>query len=156
VRLDSPLYNGIPEGGMKAARTAFCDTQDILRKGGLMEMAKLSTKKQNEMISKEIEKLEEIFADISEDKLKVARRLIERVAFMTITLQILEDDIKRKGPTYKFEQGKQKMVVENPSQKSYNTMINRYTAACKELFNLLPKEAQQEQDDGFDSFIGER
>jgi len=119
-------------------------------------MAKLSRKKQNEFIAAEIEKLEAIFEDISDEKQKVAKRLIERVAFMTVTLQILEDDIKLKGPTYKFEQGSQKMYIENPSQKSYNTMINRYTAAYDKLFNLLPKEVAIEEDDGFDSFVGRR
>lgn len=75
---------------------------------------------------------------------------------MTITLKILEDDIKNKGPTYPFENGKQRMYVENPSQKSYNTMINRYTAAYGKLFDLLPKETQNELDDGFDSFVSKR
>ncbi len=50
-------------------------------------------------------------------KKRAAKKLIERVAFMTITLEILEDDIKAKGATYLFEQGAQKMIVENPSQK---------------------------------------
>ena len=113
---------------------------------------KLTSEKQNELIVAEADKLRGLFTDISDEKRRVADRLIERVAFMTITLKILEDDIKDKGPTYLFENGKQKMFVENPSQKSYNTMINRYTASCKELFNILPKEVQ-EQGDGFDDFL---
>lgn len=117
---------------------------------------KLAAKKQNELIAAEIEKLTGIFSDLSEEKKKVAQRLIERVAFMTITLQILEDDIKTKGPTYKFKQGTQEMYVENPSQKSYNTMINRYTAAYEKLFNLLPKEGPKEEGDGFEDFVNER
>ena len=119
-------------------------------------MSKLTVAEQNEKIRAEIEKLNGVLSGISDDKKEVAERLIERVAFMTITLEILEDDIKRKGPTYKFEQGVQKMFVENPSQKSYNTMINRYTAAYARLFDLLPKEVPQEQDDGFDSFVNGR
>jgi hypothetical protein len=120
-------------------------------------MAKLSTKKQNELIETEREKLSGIFEDISEDKKEVAARLIDRVAFMTITLQILEDDIKKKGPTYLFENGKQVMYVENPSQKSYNTMINRYTASCGKLFDLLGNNDNGEQDDdGFESFVNKR
>ncbi|TCT23382.1 hypothetical protein EDD68_10796 [Melghiribacillus thermohalophilus] len=119
-------------------------------------MAKLSRPKQNKLIEAEIRKLKSIFKDISEDKQKVAERLIERVAFMTITLEILEDEIKRKGPTYKFEQGSQKMIIENPAQKSYNTMVNRYTAAYSKLFDLLPKEPPKEEDDGFDSFVSDR
>lgn len=103
-------------------------------------MAKPSKAKQDELIEQEINRWNNVFKDISDDKRDAAARLIERVAFMTITLEILEEDIKTKGPTYKFENGSQVMFVENPSQKSYNTMINRYTAACDKLFNLLPKE----------------
>ncbi|WP_209121520.1 hypothetical protein [Alkalihalobacillus sp. BA299] len=116
-------------------------------------MAKLSKKKQDEMIREEIERLNEIFKDLSEEKRNAAKELIERVAFMTITLEILEDSIKTKGPTYLFKQGAQQMVVENPAQKSYNAMINRYTAAYDKLINLLPKEMPVEEDDGFDDFV---
>jgi len=119
-------------------------------------LTKLSFEEQNKLIQAETDKIRDIFEDISDDKKRIADRLIERVAFMTITLKILEDDVKSKGPTYLFEQGSQRMMVENPSQKSYNTMINRYTAACKELFNLLPKEIAVEQDDGFEAFIGKK
>ena len=120
-------------------------------------MAKLSKKKQNELIDIEIKRMMELFKDISEDKKELVIRLIERVAFMTVTLQILEDDIKTKGPTYKFEQVKQKMIIENPSQKSYNTMINRYTYAYDKLMSLLPKESEVvEEDDGFEDFINSR
>lgn len=119
-------------------------------------MAKWTIKKQNEMIAAEKEKLMQIFDEISDDKKEVAERLIDRVAFMTITLQILEEDIKSKGPTYKFEQGSQKMFVENPSQKSYNTMINRYTASCGKLFDLLGDDGEREKDDGFESFVNSK
>jgi hypothetical protein len=125
----------------------------FFHKGGYGELAKLTVKKQNELISEETERLQEIFEDISDDKKEVAESLIERVAFMTITLKILEDDIKSKGPTYLFKNGKQEMYVENPSQKSYSTLINRYTAAYGKLFDLLPKDKQNELDDGFDSFV---
>src|SRR5690606_8721775 len=97
------------------------------------------------------------FKEISDDKRKLAMRLIERAAFMTITLQILEDNIKSKGPTYLFEQGAQKMIIENPSQKSYNTMINRYTTIYDKLISLLPKEeTNKTEDDGFDDFVNGR
>jgi len=121
-------------------------------------MAKLSKKRQDELIKEEIEKFNEILQDLSEEKKKVSQRLIERVAFMTITLEILEDNIKTKGPTYLFQNGSQKMMVENPAQKSYNTMINRYTSAYEKLINLLPKEipSNDDEDDGFDDFVNER
>lgn len=119
-------------------------------------MAKLSKSKQDELINAEINKMLEQFKEISDDKRKLAMRLIERAAFMTITLQILEDNIKAKGPTYLFEQGAQKMIIENPSQKSYNTMINRYTTIYDKLISLLPKEEKITEEDGFDDFVNGR
>jgi len=120
-------------------------------------MAKLSKQKQNEMIKTEKERLNEICKDLSEDKKrKASRDLIARIAFMTITLEILEDEIKTKGPTYLFKQGAQQMLIESPSQKSYNAMINRYTSAYDKLFSLLPKDVPKEESDGFDEFINGR
>ncbi|MED1603641.1 hypothetical protein [Alkalihalophilus marmarensis] len=106
-------------------------------------MNKLSKEEQEKLIDKEIRKWDKLCIDIPEKKRKAAKQLIERVAFMTITLQILEEEIKVNGPTIQFKNGSQEMLVENPSQKSYNTMINRYTAACDKLFNLFPKEAEK-------------
>lgn len=119
-------------------------------------MTRLSEKEQNKLIAAEIKKLMEAFEGISENKRKVATRLIERVSFMKITLEVLEGEIKSLGPTYLFEQGAQKMIIENPAQKSYNTMINRYVSACNSLFNLLPKEVATEDDDGFEAFLNAR
>jgi hypothetical protein len=112
--------------------------------------------KLDKLIDKETKNLLKLLSNISEDKRKLATRLIERVAFMTITLQVLEDEIKDKGPICAFEQGRQKMMIENPAQKSYNTMINRYTAAYDKLIGLLPKEIAKEEDDGFENFVNAR
>jgi hypothetical protein len=109
-------------------------------------MAKLSKKAQDELIQKEIDRLNSIFLDLPENKREVAKELIERIAFMTIQLEILEETIKTKGPTYLFQQGSQKMLVENPAQKSYNTTMNRYTTAYDKLFNLLDKLDQKNSD----------
>jgi hypothetical protein len=115
-------------------------------------MAKMSKKTQDELIQEEIERLMEIVDELPEEKVQAARRLIERAAFMKVTLEILEENIKTKGPTYLFVNGSQKMQVENPAQKSYNTMINRYTTACEKIFNLLPKDKIEVDDDDFDNF----
>lgn len=118
-------------------------------------MAKLSRSKQNILIDKEINKILNLVNELPEDKKELATRLIERIAFMTITLKELEEDIKLKGPTYLFEQGLQKMIVINPSQKVYNTLINRYTVAYDKLLNLLPKDLIEQEDD-FDRFLNSR
>lgn len=111
------------------------------------QMAKPSKKVQDKMVAAEIERLNGIFVDLPQNKKDVAKELIERIAFMTIQLKILEDTIKTKGPTYQFKNGSQQMLVENPAQKSYNTTMNRYTAAYNILFNLL--DDMEVDDDGF-------
>lgn len=124
-------------------------------------MVKLSAKKQNELIEIETKTLREQFNDISGNKRAIAFKLIDRVAFMTITLKILEENIKVKGPVVKMENGKQKLVIENPAQKSYNTMINRYSTAIDKLTAMLPKEYDIPPDpskdsDDFDNFVQNR
>jgi len=117
---------------------------------------KPSTAAQDSKILEEVNRLTELLENegIDETRLNAAKELIERAAFMTVTLEILEADIKAKGPVVLFKNGKQEMHVENPSQKSYNTMINRYTATYKEIMNLLPKDKKQtdEEDDEFEKF----
>lgn len=107
---------------------------------------------QNKKIQEKKRRLISVFSKISEDKRELATTLIDRVAFMSITLDLLEEDIKENGPVTLFVQGKQEMMIENPAQKSYNTMINRYTAAVKQLLDLLPKN-EETIDDGFEDFI---
>lgn len=113
-------------------------------------MAKPSKKKQDELIAEEVERLTNILIDLPEAHLEVAKELIERIAFMTVQLEVLEDTVKTKGPTYLFKNGSQQMVVENPAQKSYNTMINRYTTAYKEIFNLLNTIEKDNDDEQYD------
>lgn len=120
---------------------------------------KMSVQKQDQQITQEMARLSELFAELPPEKMRVAQPLMERVAFMTITLQLLEEEIKAKGPTIKFKNGSQSMIIENPSQKSYNTMINRYTAAYDRLINLLPKPVAKpvdDNDDDFDDFVNSR
>lgn len=119
-------------------------------------MAKLSAKKQDELIDEIIEKWNEILSDIDVTKLEAAQNLIEEAAFMQVTLSELKNKIKREGATYVMKNGKQNMRVEHPAQKSYNTMINRYTTACNHLIALLPKDEKvvvtDKDGDDFDEF----
>lgn len=105
------------------------------------KLSELSSKKeQDERILAEIQRLNDILKNIHESKRNIAKELIRNIAFMSVTLETLQELIKEQGPIVNFEQGSQKMLIENPAQKSYNTMIARFTAATKQLFDLLPKD----------------
>lgn len=107
---------------------------------------------------KEKERLAQVFSEVPPEKLEVASELLDRITFMTITLKKLEDIINKEGPIVLFVNGKQEMMIENPAQKSYNTMINRYTTAFDKLVNLLPKDAPKVDDSlgEFATFLNER
>ncbi|TGB04699.1 hypothetical protein [Halobacillus salinus] len=98
---------------------------------------KPSIEKQDKMIQEEVDRLNSLVLDFPENVREVVKELIERIAFMTIQLEILESTIKSKGPTYTYKNGAQKMLIENPAQKSYNTTMNRYTAAYDKLIKLI-------------------
>lgn len=114
----------------------------------------LSSKKdQDERINAEIDRLNGILVNLHESKRNIAKELIKNIAFMSVTLEDLQELIKNQGPIVMFEQGSQSMMIENPAQKSYNTMVNRFTTATSKLFDLLPKDlpdiipVQQSQDE---------
>ncbi|GGD05346.1 hypothetical protein [Pontibacillus salipaludis] len=113
-------------------------------------MAKPSRKEQDERIEKEITRINNVFLDLPDSKRELASELIERIAFMTIQLEVLEDTIKRKGPTYLYQNGSQKMLIENPAQKSYNTTMQRYTAAYDKLFTLLSFLKEDDEDEEYE------
>lgn len=92
-------------------------------------------------ISSEIERLNNILVNIHESKRNIAKGLIENIAFMSVMLEDMQEEIKKKGATIEAVNGNGFTVIsENPTMKSYNTTVNRFTTATKQLFDLLPKD----------------
>ncbi|CAH0417479.1 hypothetical protein KAR50_00135 [Periweissella fabaria] len=80
------------------------------------------------------------YVEIPPEKQDIGKKIIEQLAFATVNLRILQDDIIENGPVVLFVNGSQEMMRENPAQKSYVAVINRWTGLVKELNNLLPRE----------------
>lgn len=97
----------------------------------------------DERISEEIERLSEIFADIAANKKALCEKLIQNAAFMAVTLEDLQETIQEEGAVINFINGNGfETMQEHPAQKSYNTMINRYSSVIKQLQDLLPDNKQ--------------
>lgn len=80
-----------------------------------------------------------ITKDIAPDKRKAADGLMRRLAFMQVTLEDLEADINKYGATELFSQTEGiEYERERPAVRIYNTTVRNYSAACKQLFDLLP------------------
>lgn len=97
-------------------------------------------------IKKEISKLKKIFSGLSETKKKLCESLIENAAFMSVTLEELQETIKAEGAIGEFTNGNGFGVLqEHPAQKTYNTMINRYASVMKQLIDMLPGDKEEEK-----------
>lgn len=115
-------------------------------------MAKKATTLQSR-IKKEEERLAKFFEGIDEKRKGTTQGLIQRAAFMRVSLEDLEKDLNENGFTEEFSQGDQDPYLrERPTSKVYNTLNANYQKIIKQLTDLLPKEEPDPDPDGGDSF----
>lgn len=110
-------------------------------------------------IKKEVSRLKRLFKDIDESKKKLVQTTIEDVAFMTVTMQDLRENIIRTGTTVKYQNGaNQYGIKQSPDAQLYLQMSQKQTQAMKILVDCMPKTERisKVQEDDFDSFVNER
>src|SRR5690606_10632463 len=108
-------------------------------------------------IKSELARLRKVFADIPEDKRRIADGLMQEAAFMRVTLEETREIIDREGVIERFEQGAQKFLREHPATKVYASLINRYSAVVKQLIDLLPDgEKSKDEADELMAFVKRR
>lgn len=119
--------------------------------------ARIKTKE--ERITDEKNRLSKIYEDIDDRKKATVQGLIQRAAYMRVSLEDMEKDIDLNGFTEPFSQSENQAPYDRkrPIADLYNTMNASYQKAINQLTNLLPKEEKPpEQDDGFDGFVNGR
>lgn len=110
-------------------------------------------------IKKEVSRLKRLFAKIDANKKKLVLTTIEDVAFMTITMQDLRENIVRDGTTVEYKNGENQYgTKQSPDAQLYLQMSQKQTAAMKILLDCLPKTDRTvvEKSDGFEDFINNR
>lgn len=97
-------------------------------------------KKQKEALIKErFDELSNIFNDIETKTKKTISPLISKAAFMSVTLDDLQDAINIKGVIEEYQNGAtQTGYKKSVEVEVYNTMIKNYHAIMKQLIELLP------------------
>ena len=66
---------------------------------------KSEIKRKKERITAEIDRLSVLFDGIDENKKKLVRSMVEEVAFMTVTMQDLQEEIAENGTTDEYKNG---------------------------------------------------
>ena len=90
-------------------------------------------------IKKELSKLKKVYKDIPKDKMIIVDGLINRAAFMRISLVDMELDIHKDGFVEMFSQSETQTPYERerPVARLYNSMNKNYQSIIKELTSHL-------------------
>lgn len=121
-------------------------------------MAEKKELTKQEKILKEEKRLRSIYKKISKDNKSIIDGLIQRAAYMRLTLEEYETDLEESGYVELFSQSEKTAPYERerPVARLYNTMNKNYQSIIKQLSELLPKEGPKEKDDGFDEFVNRK
>lgn len=108
-------------------------------------------------IKAEIRRLSSLFKNLGKDTKKVVKSLIENAAFMSITLEDLQNHINKNGVTCEYQNGENQWgTKKSPEVEIHIAMTKNHSAVMKQLADLLPKEPPKSKDDGFDDFVNGR
>ena len=114
----------------------------------------------DERILKEVRRLNRIYKNIDKDNKAIIDGLIQRAAYMRVTLEDWEKDIMENGYYEMFTQSEKTEPYERerPVARLYNTMNTNYQKIIKQLSDLVPKQdnGSKEKDDGFAAFVNGR
>lgn len=108
-------------------------------------MGKLS---KDTRIKREVKRLTDLLSSLDERAIKGIKSLIENAAFMSITLEDLQETINEKGVVSEYQNGENQWgTKKSPEVEIYNTMIKNHMSAIKQLTDLLPKDIAVESDE---------
>jgi len=114
----------------------------------------MDTTVQIKAIKMEEKRLVKLFTGIEEKKRNAINGLIQRAAFMRVSLQEMEADLNANGFTEMFAQGDHPAYMrKRPTADLYNSMNTSYQKIMKQLTDLLPKDDGRTGDgDDFENF----
>ena len=118
-------------------------------------MAKITKKTK---ISKENKRLRERYQSLPTDTLDIIDGLIDRAAYMRVTIDEMEEDIDTKGRVEMFSQSEYQEPYERerPVVKQYIQMSKNYQSIIRQLDDKLPKVRAETGGDDFDDFAAGR
>ena len=92
-------------------------------------------------IRKETRRLKGLFKGLEPNKLKAADTLIDRAAYITVSLQELEAELNATGWTEEYTNGRnQSGIKKSAAAEAYNSLTKNLTTIMKQLLELVPPE----------------
>ena len=98
----------------------------------------------NDLIQQEIENLQAVFADIPAGQKAIANNLIDRAAFMTVTLRRLEESLNSSELVEVYQHGEAQTGVKQAAElQGYNALVKNYATVMRQLYAMIPKTAEK-------------
>lgn len=88
-------------------------------------------------VKKETARIKKLYKNLPDDRRKLAEKLIERAAFMAVSLSEMERTITAEGQMVKMPQGDYEIDRAHPLLTAYNAMIKNYVTTIKQLDAFL-------------------
>lgn len=109
--------------------------------------------KKTTRIQREKDRLLEIFRGLDANKLSVCGTLIDRAAFITISLEDLEDELNESGWTETYTNGKnQEGIKKSAAAEAHISLTKNLNAIMKQLLELVPPSQKASR---LDALMGE-
>ena len=97
-----------------------------------------------DLIKKETRRLKKIFKDLEPNKLKTVDALIARAAFITISLQELEEQLNRDGWVEEYQNGRNQCgLKKSAAAEVHISLTKNLSTIMKQLIEMVPA-AQKE------------
>lgn len=98
-----------------------------------------------ERVKKEKRKLLKIFKDIDANKKQIVTALIDRAAFITVSLQDLEEELNTTGWTENYQNGEnQSGVKKSAAADVHISLTKNLNTITKQLLELVPPAQRAE------------
>ena len=92
-------------------------------------------------IKTEQDRLIQIFSDLDDNELQVARGLISQAAFMLITLEDLQEAIENNGSVGEYQNGEHQHGKKQSAElQAYNQTLRSYNAVIGKLLKIVPQK----------------
>lgn len=104
-------------------------------------------------ISKEITRLKKLFKDMPKDTVNAVLALIKNAAFMTITLEDLQETINLNGAVSEYQNGENQWgTKKSPEVEIHIAMTKNLASVIKQLTDLIPEGQMPEPKKEPDAF----
>ena len=95
--------------------------------------------KKTTRIKREKERLNKIFSDLEPNKLSTCRALIERAAYITVSLEDLEDQLNETGWVEEYQNGENQYGIKKSAAADVHISLTKnLTTITKQLLDLVP------------------